>query len=88
MSGPTSLDLRNLAAAMDRQESAANFVPARMPPRDLRIEWSDGSSCPGYKELTAAMAFVVARRFEELRDEALDDLACDVEDRRKKALGA
>ena len=82
-----SLRLRQLADKMDRLELAKRFdAPSRNVTPDLSVSWHYGASTVGYKELSSAIAKVVARRFDELQAEALADLECEVEDVRRTVL--
>src|SRR5689334_2112824 len=74
-----AIRLRQLAAAIEQYELLKGFDFKVAGGSDVRVEWRLGASCPGYKEMAAAISEVVSERYEELRGEAMSRAAAKIQ---------
>jgi hypothetical protein len=65
-----SIRLRQLADALEYLDALTGF-DYQVRGDEIRVEWTTGGACVGYKEMTKAIARVVSERYEGLRLEAI-----------------
>lgn len=65
-----SIYLRQLADAIDYLDALKGF-DYQVRGDEIRIEWTTGGACAGYKEMSRAIGRVVSERYQGLRLEAI-----------------
>ena len=86
MAADEALALRVLAQAIEQRDELLAQVQMHeeAPPAGLRVDWADGSSCPGYSALRSQMQNILRDRWAEMAAEAIMRARALVEQRRRE----